>query len=108
MRRLVDEGSTHTDAYDATAFGTSFDSSMTTPNPCRYGGAWGYITDPSGLLQLGARFYWPELNRFIQQDPIGDGVNWYAYVGNNPVVWVDPEGLHETTLHCRSRVTLLP
>ncbi len=41
----------------------------------------------------GARFYWPELNRFIQQDPIGDGVNWYAYVGNNPVVWVDPEGL---------------
>ncbi len=50
------------------------------------------MTDPSGLQQLGARFYWPELGRFIQQDPIGDGVNWYAYVGNNPVMWVDPEG----------------
>jgi len=76
-------------------------SSRTTPNPCRgvypersrRGGAWGYITDPSGMLQLGARFYWPEVGRFVQQDPIGDGVNWYAYVGNNPVRWADPRGL---------------
>ena len=51
--------------------------------------------ESSGLQQLGARFYWPELGRFIQQDPIGDGVNWYAYVGSNPVVWVDPSGLWE-------------
>ena len=45
---------------------------------------------------MGARFYWPETGRFIQQDPIGDGVNWYAYVGSNPMVGVDPEGLHQT------------
>jgi len=32
----------------------------------------------------------------VSQDPIGDGVNWYAYVGGNPVVGVDPEGLHQT------------
>ena len=63
------------------------------PERSRRGGAWGYLTDPSGLQQLGARFYWPEVGRFISQDPIGDGVNWYAYVGSNPVVWVDPEGL---------------
>ncbi len=44
-------------------------------------------------LRSGHGFYWPELGRFISQDPIGDGVNWYAYVGNNPVVGVDPEGL---------------
>ncbi len=52
-------------------------------------------------LRSGHGFYWPEIGRFISQDPIGDGVNWYAYVGNNPVTWVDPEGLHETasTLH---------
>jgi RHS repeat-associated protein len=42
----------------------------------RYRAAWGYITDPSGLQQLGARFYFPELGRFVQQDPIGDGMNW--------------------------------
>jgi uncharacterized protein RhaS with RHS repeats len=50
---------------------------------------------PSGLLQLGARFYWPELGRFLQQDPIGDGMNWYAYAGGNPVRYVDPYGLFE-------------
>jgi len=58
----------------------------------RYGGVWGYRTDPLGLLQLGARFYWPEVGRFVQQDPIGDGDNWYAYAENNPLVWIDPEG----------------
>jgi RHS repeat-associated protein len=52
-----------------------------------------HITDPSGMLQLGARFYWPQIGRFIQQDPIGHGINWYAYVDSNPVTWVDPEGL---------------
>ena len=45
------------------------------------------------MLQLGARYYWPELGRFVQQDPSGSGMNWYAYVGNNPVVYIDPEGL---------------
>ncbi len=44
-------------------------SSGTTPNPYRYGAAWGYITDPNGFLQLGARYYWPEVGRFVSQDP---------------------------------------
>ena len=52
-----------------------------------------YLTDPSGMLQLGARFYWPEVGRFVQQDPVGDGVNWYAYVDGNPVRGIDPTGL---------------
>jgi RHS repeat-associated protein len=73
-------------------------ASGSTVNPYRFGAAWGYITDTpgSGLLQLGARFYWPEVGRFVQQDPVGDGMNWYAYAGNNPLVWVDPTGLEET------------
>ena len=51
-----------------------------------------------GLLQLGARWYWPELGRFIQQDPARDGVNWYAYVNNDPLTGIDPEGL-DTTIY---------
>ena len=33
----------------------------------------------------GFRDYAPELARFTTVDPIRDGYNWYAYVGNNPV-----------------------
>jgi RHS repeat-associated protein len=96
-RALVDDTATVTDTYSLDAFGAEFAAATgSTPNPYRYVGASGYITDPSGLQQLGARFYWPELGRFLQQDPIGDGMNWYAYAGNNPVVWIDPEGLHQT------------
>ena len=95
-RGLVDASATVTDSYVLDSFGTPTAAATATVNPYRFVGASGYITDPSGLLQLGARFYWPEIGRFIQQDPIGDGMNWYAYAGNNPVVWADPEGFDYT------------
>ncbi|MDD3145055.1 MAG: RHS repeat-associated core domain-containing protein, partial [Candidatus Gracilibacteria bacterium] len=41
-----------------------------------------------------ARYYNPELGRFISRDPIdiSDDVNLYSYVGNNGVNFVDPLG----------------
>ncbi|MGB4923379.1 MAG: RHS repeat-associated core domain-containing protein, partial [Candidatus Nitrotoga sp.] len=47
-----------------------------------------------GLYYYKARWYSPTMGRFLETDPIGygDGVNWYAYVGNNPVNLVDPDG----------------
>lgn len=44
-------------------------------------------------MQLGFRFYDPEIGRLTQLDPIGDGINWYAYCGGNPLGYVDPWGL---------------
>jgi hypothetical protein len=40
------------------------------------------------------RFYDPVTRRFTQEDPLKDGANWYAYVYDNPLRYVDPSGLY--------------
>ena len=62
-----------------------------------YGLETGYTGKPydavTGLSDYGFRDYSSAHARFITEDPIRDGENWFAYVGNNPVNWVDPWGL---------------
>jgi len=43
-----------------------------------------------------ARMYDQNNRRFMASDPIKDGLNWYAYVGNSPIVFIDPLGLDAT------------
>ena len=47
-----------------------------------------------GVYHYKARAYSPTLGRFLQTDPTGydDGLNWYAYVGNDPLNRGDPTG----------------
>ncbi|MEQ1661859.1 MAG: RHS repeat-associated core domain-containing protein [Thiobacillus sp.] len=56
--------------------------------------------DATGLVYYRARYYDPTTGRFISRDPIGldGGLNQYAYVGNNPVNFTDPEGLCPTCI----------
>ncbi len=49
--------------------------------------------DNSDFYYYGARYYDPVMGRFISVDPLEDGLNWYAYCNNNPVVYIDPTGL---------------
>ena len=61
------------------------------PNHIRYTGQ--QYDDLTGQYYLRARYYNPELGRFMQEDVYqGDGLNLYAYCSNNPVVYYDPSG----------------
>jgi len=53
-----------------------------------------------GLYYNRARYYSAQLGRFISRDPIDiqDDINLYAYVGNNPVMYVDLFGREKQLL----------
>ena len=51
---------------------------------------------PTSLVRFGARDYDPLAGRWTAKDPIrfgGGTANLYAYCHNNPVMYIDPEGL---------------
>ncbi len=67
-----------------------------------YAGAWGYEGgavwgDGNELpyVHVGERLYDPATGRFLQRDPVGvfAALNVYVYVGNNPILLVDPSGM---------------
>jgi RHS repeat-associated protein len=59
----------------------------------------------SGLYYYGARYYCPEIGRFIQPDTILDGLNRYAYCRNNPMNYIDPTGMDTVDDSEESKVT---
>jgi RHS repeat-associated protein len=68
-------------------------------NPLRYTAR--EYEDASGLYHYRARWYDPDLHRFVSEDPIGmeGGINLYAYTGNDPINYKDPLGLY-AALQC--------
>ena len=64
-----------------------------------YNGRDGVVTDRNGLLYMRARYYSPDMHRFINADIIPGEIsnavtlNRYAYANGNPVSNTDPFGL---------------
>jgi RHS repeat-associated protein len=83
------------DSYDYTPFGEPLTVTESIPNPFRYAGRFGVMTDTHGLLQMRARSYDPALGRFVSPDPIryAGGFHLYGYAAGNPMRYVDPSGL---------------
>lgn len=75
--------------YDA--FGNVLESRENVRNRILYTGQ--QYDQEIGQYYLRARYYNPVIGRFTQEDAYrGDGLNLYAYCGNNPVVYYDPDG----------------
>jgi RHS repeat-associated protein len=49
----------------------------------------------TGFYNYGYRDYSPADGRFTTTDPVRDGLNWFAYTHNDPVNFVDWDGLAE-------------
>ncbi|WP_297429542.1 RHS repeat-associated core domain-containing protein [Clostridium sp.] len=86
--------------YDA--FGNVLESKEQVHNRLTYTGQ--QFDGVTGQYYLRARFYNPVIGRFIQEDIYrGDGLNLYAYCGNNPVRYYDPSGYAQKSCVNKSR-----
>lgn len=88
---LTDSTGTVQQTYAYEPFG-EVTATGSSDNPYQYTGR---ENDGDGLYYYRARYYNPIMKRFISEDPVGlaAGPNEYAYVGGNPIRFVDPTGL---------------
>jgi len=88
---MTDEVGRITHQYAYTAYGTVKAVQEEDFNPFRYVGQYGVMYEGNGLYYMRARYYQPELRRFLGEDPIWNK-NLFAYVEGNPLVGIDPDG----------------
>lgn len=108
---ITDENAQIVNAYAYSPYGL-VGSQETVENPFQYVGRFGVMAEGNGLYYMRARYYDPEVGRFINKDPIGytEDINLYRYVVSNPVNWIDPAGLiplHEIFLKVEEKLSPL-
>jgi RHS repeat-associated protein len=89
--------------YTYNGFGKLAASTGTIPNSYLYTGR--ESDNETGLYYYRARYYDPNTGRFLSEDPISfqGGIDFYAYVLNRPVGYVDPAGLDPYSTYERTR-----
>ena len=84
-------------SYQYDAFGIPLETTEQLNNRIRYTGQ--QYDELTEQYYLRARYYNPVAGRFMQENVYqGDGLNLYAYCGNNPVVYYDPSGYASTSI----------
>ena len=92
---LTDDNQNVLVRYEYDIFGAIRSETGTSDNTRKFTGK--KFDADSNLYYYAARYYDPYIGRFTQRDPIADGVNWYAYTYNNPLRFIDPDGLRGLT-----------
>jgi RHS repeat-associated protein len=95
IRELTNGSGTVQARYDYDPYGRR--TRLTGTLDADFGFTGHYYHQPSGLHLALYRAYNADLGRWISRDPLKsaemrEGVNLYAYVGNNPMMWSDPSG----------------
>ena len=95
---LTDESGATVQTYTYAAFGSIRTQTGTDLNRVTFT-AREAMGDSLGFFYYRHRIYDPHTGRFTSEDPLGfiDGANMYIYVGNNPLLFVDPTGEVEIT-----------
>ena len=96
---ITDINGNVTDTFEYDTYGNLVSRTGTSAVIFLYNGRDGVVTDSNGLIYMRARYYSPELRRFINADIIAGNIsdsvtlNRYAYANGNPVSNIDPFGL---------------
>ncbi|MBQ0721654.1 MAG: RHS repeat-associated core domain-containing protein [Gammaproteobacteria bacterium] len=103
---ITDNNQTVVNKYAYDPYGKLLAKQEQITQPFTYVGQYGVMTEAedSDLYYMRARYYDAQIGRFISEDPIGmaGGINLYAYVGGNPMMWVDPSGFGKIGLLIRT------
>ncbi len=96
---ITDANSTITDTFVYDTYGKLISRTGSSFVIFGYNGRDGVVTDKNGLIYMRARYYSPELRRFINADIVSGSIdnsvtlNRFAYANGNPVSYTDPFGL---------------
>jgi RHS repeat-associated protein len=92
---LVNSSQTVAASYRYDPYGNTISSSGTLASANVYRFSSKEIHVNSGLYYFGYRWYHPNLQRWLNRDPIGErgGLNLYRFLRNDPTVQIDPFGL---------------
>ena len=96
---ITDSSGNKAERYEYTPYGSSAVSEIVSrPSPLIHHKFTGKELDNTGLYFYGARYYDPQLGRFISADTIvqspydPQSLNRYSYCRNNPINYIDPSG----------------
>jgi RHS repeat-associated protein len=92
---LTNSSGSTVEVYEYSVYGQVAASDANNPNRFMFTGR--ESDQETGLYYYRARYYNPEIGRFLQPDPVGydAGMNLYRYCRNSPLGRIDPLGLSD-------------